>query len=254
MLKASLCKLLGQTEFDNVYRRRVASDSARQAFRNAADGLGVRIEMTAADRSKLPRSGAVVCIANHPTGFREGIGLGAVLEGVRPDSRTLSHEWFRRFPKMAAGMFLVDPHSRCARARRAASGTVRDAAAHVRSGGMLTVYPAGEVARYDFRNRRVSDPEWRSGVARIVRKTRATVIPIHIEGRNSKLFYLLSAIHPRLGAALLMRETLAQRGKTLRVTVGDPIDHGCWSWGDGYSAVARAMRTTVERIGEQSRP
>jgi putative hemolysin len=249
MFKSFLCKLLGQKHFDDVYRNLVAPESAGHAFRNAADGFGLSIKMTTADKLKLPRSGPVVCIANHPTGLREGIALGAVFEGLRPDSRTLSHEWFQRFPKIAAAMFLVDPQSRCARARRAASGTLRNAAAHVRAGGMLTVYPAGEVARFDFQKRQVSDPEWRSGVARIVRKTRATVVPIHIEGRNSKLFYLLSAIHPRLGAALLMRETLAQQGNAMRVTVGDPIDHDRWNWDDGYAAVARAMRTTVERVG-----
>jgi putative hemolysin len=62
-----------------------------------------------------------------------------------------------------------------------------------------------------------------TGVARLARISRATVLPVHVEARNGLLFHILAAIHPRVGALLLGRELLAKRFRSFRVRIGRPI-------------------------------
>ena len=61
----------------------------------------------------------------------------------------------------------------------------------VRGGGMLGIFPAGEVAHLHLRKGCITDPEWNEGIARLVRLTRASVLPVYFEGSNGPLFQLL---------------------------------------------------------------
>jgi putative hemolysin len=202
------------------------------------------------DRRRIPADGPVVVVANHPTGAIEGIGVAALLDSVRRDVRTLSHVWFGRYPEIARGMILVDPNAG-AREPAGAAVAARESARWVRRGGLLTVYPAGEVARFRLRSMGAVDSPWRPGVARILRATRATVLPVYIDGRNRLPFYLLSMLHRRLGALLLVRELLAKRGTALSVRIGPPIRFEELPAGGDDQKVTAFLRGAVERLRPQ---
>ncbi|HNX05509.1 MAG TPA: hypothetical protein PKI32_08400, partial [Opitutales bacterium] len=60
-------------------------------------------------------------------------------------------------------------------------------------------------------------------IAAIARRTKATIVPVFIVGRNSNLFQAAGIIHPKLRTALLMRETDRMQGHTVELRVGQPI-------------------------------
>jgi putative hemolysin len=88
---------------------------------------------------------------------------------------------------------------------------------------MLLVFPAGTVSHLHLHQRQVADPPWNRAVARIVRSARAPVVPVFISGCNGALFQLLGLIHPLLRTALLAREFVNKRSRTISVKIGRPI-------------------------------
>jgi putative hemolysin len=89
---------------------------------------------------------------------------------------------------------------------------------------MLLIFPAGEVAHFDFRAGAIRDPQWRSTAARLVRITGAKTLPIFVRGANSIPFQMLGMVHPRLRTAALPAELLNKRGRCVEVRIGAAID------------------------------
>jgi len=116
----------------------------------------------------------------------------------------------------------VDPFGGPEAARRNLS-VMREVIGWVRGGRVLGVFPAGEVSHVRFRDGGIADPPWSPTVARIVRRTGATVVPLYFHGRNSVPFQLLGMVHPRLRTLMLPRELVAREHTTLQAVVGRPV-------------------------------
>jgi len=69
----------------------------------------------------------------------------------------------------------------------------------------------------------VLDKQWSRTVARIVRKTQATVLPVYFEGHNSPLFCGLGLLHSMIRTLMLPAENLKRRPRTVRAHVGKPV-------------------------------
>jgi hypothetical protein len=80
-----------------------------------------------------------------------------------------------------------------------------------------------------LKNMRINEPEWSEVVARIAKRTKATVVPIFFKGRNSLFFQVAGIIHPRLRTAMLPRELANKSGKDIRLVVGGPLIHKRYS-------------------------
>jgi putative hemolysin len=249
MLQRILERLFGLTRLDAVYdlAMRIHVPQVESMMQTITRALDLRLIVSRDELRQIPAEGPLIVVANHPTGAMEGIALSALLDGIRPDSRTLSHNWFKRYPRIVAKMFPVDPSKNKA-AIRANRKTARKAISWVNDGGLLTLYPAGEVARFDFRSCAPKDPIWRTGAARIVHATEATVVPVNIEGSNSALFYALSALHPRLGALLLIFELFRQRGKPIRARIGEPIPFNAIPPGGKMRDTVQFLRQSVDAL------
>jgi putative hemolysin len=144
-MQGILSRLLGLRRLDRLVERAVALRGGSTIFQSLTRIFDLRLQVSEEDRRRIPADGPVVVVANHPTGAIEGIGVAALLDSVRRDVRTLSHVWFGRYPEIARGMILVDPNAG-AREPAGAAVAARESARWVRRGGLLTVYPAGEVA------------------------------------------------------------------------------------------------------------
>ena len=100
---------------------------------------------------------------------------------------------------------------------------IRDCIQCLRQGGMLVVFPAGEVAHLDFKQRQITDPPWSEMIARLARIGRASVLPMYFRGSNSALFHILGTIHPRFRTAMLPHEFLNKQRTSIELRVGNLI-------------------------------
>jgi len=189
---------------------------------DALDVLGVSLEMAPDDPGRIPREGGAVVVANHPFGGIEGLALLALLASVRPDVRLLANSILHRIPRLREHLIFVDPFGTSESARANIRG-MKQAIRWVEEGGLLAVFPAGEVSHLDLAARRVADPEWSATIGRIIRRVKTPVVPVHFGGHNRALFQLAGLVHPRLRTVMLPREFLNKQGCAIRVDVGAPV-------------------------------
>jgi putative hemolysin len=102
----------------------------------------------------------------------------------------------------------------------------RDALAYLARGGLVGIFPGGAVSTPRRPFGPAKDPAWRGFSAKLIRQSGATVVPIHFEGANSRLFHLASHLHDTLRAGLLVREFRARTDRPVRLSVGAPISPG----------------------------
>lgn len=105
------------------------------------------------------------------------------------------------------------------------SRPLRTAIRWLSAGGLLLVFPAGEVSHLHLRSRTITDPRWSPAVTRIAEKTRSLVLPAYIFGSNSMLFQLFGLIHPRLRTVMLPRELNNKTASPIHVRIGDAIPY-----------------------------
>ncbi len=218
-------RALGVTALRELYgRARGPHDLGEPFERRALRVLAIDADVAPSDLDAIPRCGPVVIASNHPHGAVDGLLLLDIVRRVRPDVRVLANRLLGRIPELHESCFFVDPFDGPAAAARSRAG-LRAAHLWLRRGGALVVFPSGEVA-----HRRVdggpADGAWKTTFERLARASGAPVIRSFIEGRNSRLFYAAGLIHPMLRTALLGRELLNKRGRSIRVRFDAPDDIG----------------------------
>lgn len=211
------------TALMNIYRRTEREQRPGESFYAALLRLlRVTWSVSEIDLARIPKTGPCVLVANHPFGMIEGTTIGTLLESVRPDVRIMANSILGNFPKVAERCILVDPFGGESSKRENRHG-LRRSLEWLRAGGLLVVFPAGEVASLDLRRRLITDPPWSTNVIRLINLAKAPVVPVFVEGRNSISFQVAGLIHPRLRTLLLAREFFNKQGKTLVVRIGNIV-------------------------------
>ena len=244
--------LLGLDRINALYADLPPREVPQDFFRLYLEALRISLDCDQAALGRIPARGPCVVVANHPFGFVEGIALGALLAAVRPDFKFLGNYLLEDVPDVRPFNLPVDPFGRRDAARRNFP-SLRAALRWVTGGGVLVLFPAGEVAHFDLRQRRVTDPPWQPHLARLLRRSRAPVLPIHFSGGNSASFHLLGMVHPMLRTLRLPAELLNKRGTTLQIAVGTPLPPE-WLGADASDVeVMEDLRARTHALGGQRR-
>ncbi len=187
--------------------------------------LDVRVDAAPEDLARIPKSGAVIVVANHPFGLFDGAILADFLPRVRPDVKVLANSMLLAVPELRDKIIPVDPFGGADATASNVKG-IREALRWLAKGGMLVAFPAGEVSslRWSFPNIGIEDPPWSATIARLLRQSKACAVPLYLDGRNSALFQLAGLIHPRLRTALLPHELLNKQSSRLRLRCGHALN------------------------------
>ena len=214
-------KVLGVDDLNRVYQS-IAGPQAEDFYGRVLRAMEIETVVDPADLARIPRTGPLVVVANHPFGGIEGALLGALLRAVRPDVKLMANFLLKVVPELREDLILVDPFDRDVSAR-VNRQPLKECVRWLRGGGALGVFPAGAVSHLHVRRGGVSDPEWSPTIARLIQMTGATVLPVFFRGANSALFQLLGLIHPRLRTGLLPRVLMNKRNRKLEVRIGHAI-------------------------------
>jgi len=219
-------RCLGVRDLRDAYGRvtsQLGKDDGVDAFLDAClRELRVDADVPEGDVQRIPTSGPLLVVANHPHGVLDGLLLAALVRRQRPDLRILGNRWLCELPELRELLLDVDPLGG-RDAARSNTSALRAAHRWLGGGGALLVFPAGKVSAKRWGRRGVHDDRWSPHIARLQQRAQASVLPIHIGGRNSALFQLAGLVHPRLRTLLIARETMRKRGSTVSVRIGNNI-------------------------------
>jgi putative hemolysin len=203
--------------------RRAHSSQTGAAFaRCVLDELRITFAVDASDLDRIPRCGRAVIVANHPFGIAEGLILMALLDPIRKDFKIIANSLLSGISAISGNTVLVNPFE-TAGAVRQNQRPLRDCLRSLAGGGLLAMFPAGEVAHLRWEERSVTDPPWKTAAARLALRAEAPVVPVFFEGGNGLFFNLAGALHPGLRTLSLPREFGKMRHRPVHVRIGSAV-------------------------------
>ena len=231
--------------FAQDYPHLAGFDFVEQVLRS----FDFNIRLTESERARIPSSGRVVIVANHPIGSLDGLALLHLVRGVRPDVKVVANELLTSIEPLHSVLLPVTNMGH----RGSSRNNLRAIRRHLEAERALIIFPAGEVSRLAPSG--VRDGDWQSGFIKLARATQSPVLPVHVAGRNSLFFYSLSMLARPLATLWLVREMFKQSHNTVDARIGRPITHEIYS-ASGFAPVqlARMFRKHVYRLGSGGKP
>ncbi len=190
-------------------------------FSALLDDFQINFEIPEEDFKRIPKNGAFMTVSNHPLGGIDGILLLKLLIEKRPDYKIIGNFLLHRIEPMIPFVMPVNPFEDRKDVQSSLSG-IKNALLHLKQGKPLGVFPAGEVSTYKD-GKLIVDRPWEESVIKLIQKAKVPVIPIYFHAKNSKLFYVLSKLNPKLRTAKLPSELLSQKGRIIKVRIGRAI-------------------------------
>jgi putative hemolysin len=167
---------------------------------------------------RVPKSGAAIVVSNYPFGGLESILLIKILSQVRSDIQIISTQLLQKIDPIREYFLEEDAFQK----KNGLNSEPDKASAHLENGGILCFFPAGEVSQFDA-YRVLSDKQWQYNVLKFIKQQKVPVLPIHFQGNNSRLFYLMGNILPSLKNMKLPTEILYQHKNPVKIRIGNPI-------------------------------
>ena len=169
----------------------------------------------------IPRSGAALIVANHPTGIADAIVLFKALSAKRPDLYFFANsDVLRVFPQLGTHIAPVE-WRKDKRSAAKSRETLEYAKAAMAEGRLGVIFPSGRLAKRHGMT--LVERDWMISAVSLAKRYDVPIIPIHISARNSILFYLLDLIHPTLRDITLFHETINKKDFHFAVNIGAPI-------------------------------
>ncbi|UUM30284.1 lysophospholipid acyltransferase family protein [Vibrio japonicus] len=213
----------GLSKLDKFYAQRPAYCDTKAFLRFTLEILGIEYQVVKGSMAHIPTSGATVIVANHPLGCVEGVILAELLLQLRNDVQILANQYLKTVPELDELFIGVDVFEG-KNAHKANLKALRQAHQHLENGGLLLLFPAGEVSQLvDRKEQRLEDREWSRSVSSLIKKSRATTVPVFIDGQNSRRFYMAGKVHPLLRTLMLGRELLNKSKENINLSIGSSI-------------------------------
>ena len=184
--------------------------------------MGIRIDTPPEEIARIPKTGAVVVVANHPHGLVDGMIMGELVSRVRPDFRILTRSLLTGIPEIEEFMIPVPfPHEENS---RELGLQMRDLTmAHLAAGGVVILFPAGKVASAETWFGPAIEAEWNVFTHKMITKSGAVILPIHFTGQNSRAYQIANKLAATLRQGLLLYEIRRALFKPQRPHVGMPL-------------------------------
>ncbi len=191
----------------------------------------------------VPSSGRFVFAANHPLGGIDALAFLSTIHRFFPDVISPSNQLFNYIPNLRTVILGVNVFGVNTKE------TVTKFNQLFESDSQIMIFPAGIVSRRS--KGIISDLQWQKSFITKSIQFKRDIIPVHISGRNSGLFYFVSNLRKFLGIKmsieiiLLPREMMKQRNSSITLTIGKPIPYKTLASGFNNCDGAQKIKSLV---------
>jgi putative hemolysin len=184
--------------------------------------MGIRIDTPDAEIARIPATGPLVVVANHPSGLVDGMVMAEMVSRVRSDFKILTRSLLTGIPEVEEFMIPVPfPHED--NARELGLQMRDETMKHLKAGGVIILFPAGKVAMSEGWWGPAIEAEWNVFTHKIVRSSGATILPIFFPGQNSRAFLIANKVSDTVRQGLLLHEIKRALFKPQRPFIGEAI-------------------------------
>ena len=243
--------LAGKLTLLRLIRRFEALGPARgpEFWERALGVMGIDLRTPAEQIARIPKTGPVVVVANHPHGLVDGLVMGRLVGMVRQDFKILTRSLLTGIEEIAYHMVPVPfPHEEDALEKGLEMR--RTAMNHLNDGGVIILFPSGQVATSESWFGPAIEAEWNPFTAKMILKSGAVVLPIRFQGQNSRSYLVANKISATLRQGLLLHEIAYALNKPQAPIIGEPIDRGeIARWSSNPRGFMAWLRETTLALG-----
>ncbi|HRG37912.1 MAG TPA: glycerol acyltransferase [Bacteroidia bacterium] len=250
LLPKFLIKYIKRTIHQNELNNAIWRNKTRfgNDFVDAAmEEFGVKTKVIGAEN--IPAHGGVIMTANHPLGGLDGIAFMDVAGEYRKDIKFFVNDLLMALKNFTPIFIPVNKHG------RNSPEYVHKFEEIYASSDCLLLFPAGLVSRKQS-GKGIQDLVWKKSFITKAIQYKKNVVPVFIDGQNSKFFYNLAYWRKKIGIQAnlemfyLVDEMYKQKGKTLTFTFGEAIswetftkDHPAEYWSEKVKQHTYALQT-----------
>jgi putative hemolysin len=198
----------------------------------------------------IPESGRFVFVANHPVGGIDALSFLSSIYSFFPDVISPSNQLFNYIPNLHPVIVGVNVFGTNTKE------TVGKFNRLFESDSQIMIFPAGIVSRRT--QGKISDLVWQKTFITKAIQYRRDIIPVHISGRNSNLFYFVANLRKFLGIKmsveilLLPREMLKQKNSDITLTFGKVIPYQTFTSVLTHAEWAQKIKSIVYSIPQNN--
>ena len=190
--------------------------------------MGIDLGTPSHQLDRIPQTGPVVFVANHPHGLVDGMILADLIGRRRTDYRILSRALLTGLDEAAAPYMIPVPFPHDPDAQEKMLHMRAQAMAHLERQGLIALFPSGAVATSATMWGPAVEGEWNVFTAKMIRTSGATIVPCFFTGSNSRWYQVANRISPILRQGLLLHEVVHSFDKPQAPIIGKPITPDQW--------------------------
>lgn len=218
LLKPLLLPLLGYKQAIEVIDQ-VAGMNGLEIFHYVSEQL--RMELLIEGLANVPAEGGAILMPNHPAGIADGIAVFDALKSIREDITYFANRDAVRAAPGLADMIVPVEWVDEKRTHERRKETVKSMVRSFREQRLVVIFPSGRLARPTITG--LKERIWQPTAMNLAVKYDFPVIPTHVDGRNSILYYLFYFISTELRDMTLFRELFNKEGQRYRITLAEPF-------------------------------
>jgi 1-acyl-sn-glycerol-3-phosphate acyltransferase len=198
------------------------TDEPFQFIHEAGKFLELSLQVIGEERLEHALGKRAIVVANHPLGGPESLLLMERVGTYSPQAKMISRTVVMDALAPIAPLLIPIPTPE----NHALAHTFKQA---FKGDDPIVLFPAGYCSR-PLSNGVLFDYVWFPTFVKMAKRYGRPIVPVHIDGSNSRKFYRLSSLRRHLGikasleSLYLIDEMFKQRGKVITMTVGYPID------------------------------
>lgn len=197
-----------------------------QAFWPATmEVMGIDLRTPQDQLDNIPKEGPVVLVANHPHGLVDGMILADLIGRVRDDYRILTRALLTGIDESASNYMIPVPFPHEPDAQRKMIEMRSAAMEHLANGGLIALFPSGVVATSETAFGPVIEAEWNIFTAKMIRLSKAAVVPLFFPGSNSRWYHVANRLSSTLRQGLLLFEVVHAFDRPQKPVIGPAIPH-----------------------------
>lgn len=190
-------------------------------FNNQAlDRLGAKVISTNSDL--IPKTGGIIFAANHPLGGLDGMTFVKAIAEVRPDIHFVVNDVLKNIKNYGDVFIGIN------KIKSTSPTSLRTIESVLMTDEAVGFFPAGLVSRKQ--EGVIMDLDWKKSFVTQAIDHKRMIVPVFIEGQNSKFFYNFASFRKRIGIKaniemlFLPDEMFKQRGNTIKVHFSKAFD------------------------------